>query len=57
MFLSAIIIMVTNGSPVKYSVLNKCLKMEDCPAGKICENYDSMKYSLDYIVEAEVLLG
>ena len=57
MFLFAMIIMVANGSPDKISVLNKCQKMEDCPAGKICENYDSMKYSLDYIVEAEVLLG
>ena len=57
MFLSSIIMMVANGSPVKDSVLIKCQKMEDCPAGKICENYDRMKYSLDYIVEAEVLLG
>ena len=51
------IIMVANGSPDKKSVLKKCQKMEDCPAGKICEKYDNMKYSLDYIVEAEVLLG
>jgi hypothetical protein len=56
-FLSAMIIMVANGSPDKKSVLKKCQKMEDCPAGKICEKYDNMKYSLDYIVEAEVLLG
>ena len=57
MFLSSIIMMVANGSPVKDSVLIKCQKMEDCPAGKICEKYNNMKYSLDYIVEAEVLLG
>ena len=57
MFLSAMIIMEANGSPDKKSVLKKCQKMEDCPAGKICEKYDNMKYSLDYIVEAEVLLG
>ena len=57
MFLSAMIIMVANGSSDKSSVLNKCEKMEDCPAGKVCENYENMKYSLDYIVEAEVLLG
>ena len=56
-FLSAIIIMVVNGSPDRKSVLNKCQKMEDCPAGKICEKYSNMKYSLDYMVEAEVLLG
>ena len=31
--------------------------MEDCPSGQICENYDDMKYSMDYMVEAEVLLG
>ena len=49
--------MVANGMPGKNSVLNKCQKMEDCPAGKICEKYNNMKYSLDYIVEAEVLLG
>ena len=24
--------------------------------GQICENYDDMKYSLDYMVEAEILL-
>ena len=53
----AMIILVANGSPYKNSVLNKCQNMEDCPAGKICENYDSMKYSLDYMVEAEILLG
>ena len=51
------VIMVANGSSDKSSVLNKCEKMEDCPAGKVCENYENMKYSLDYIVEAEVLLG
>ena len=49
--------MVANGRPGKNSALNKCQKMEDCPAGKICEKYNNMKYSLDYIVEAEVLLG
>ena len=49
--------MVANGMPGKNSVLNKCQKMEDCPAGNICEKYNNMKYSLDYIVEAEVLLG
>ena len=57
LFLSAMIIMVANGSLDKNSVLKKCQNMEDCPAGKICENYNSMKYSLDYIVEAEILLG
>jgi hypothetical protein len=57
MFLSAMIIMEANGSPDKKSVLKKCQKMEDCPAGEICENYDDMKYSLDYMVEAEILLG
>ena len=57
LFLSAMIIMVVNGSLDKTSVLNKCQKMEDCPAGKICEKYSNMKYSLDYMVEAEVLLG
>ena len=41
----------------KKSVLNKCQSMEDCPSGQICENYDNMKYTLDYMVEAEVLLG
>ena len=56
-FLPAMIIIVANGSPDKNSVLNKCQNMEDCPAGKICENYDSMKYSLDYMVKAEILLG
>ena len=49
--------MVVNGSPDRKSVLNKCQKMEDCPAGKICEKYSNMKYSLDYMVEAEILLG
>ena len=49
--------MVANGSLDKNSVLNKCQNMKDCPAGQICESYDNMKYSLDYIVEAEVLLG
>ena len=62
LLLSSIVIMVangqlTNGSLYKNSVLKKCKNMEDCPAGKICENYDSMKYSLDYMVEAEILLG
>ena len=57
MFLSAMIIMEANGSPDKKSVLKKCQKMEDCPAGEICESYDDMKYSLDYMVEAEILLG
>ena len=57
MFSSAMIIMVANGSLDKNSVLNKCQKMEDCPAGQICENYDNMKYSSDYMVEAEILLG
>ena len=57
MFLSAMIIMVANGSPDKKSVLNKCQNMKDCPAGQICENYDNIKYSMDYMVEAEVLLG
>ena len=56
-FLSAMIIMVANGSPDRSSVLNKCQKMEDCPAGKICGNYDHVKNSLDYMVEAEILLG
>ena len=57
MFLSAMIIMEANGSQDKKSVLKKCQKMNDCPAGEICENYDDMKYSLDYMVEAEILLG
>ena len=57
LFISAMIIMVANGSPDKNSVLKKCQKMEDCPAGKICENYNNMKYSSDYMVEAEILLG
>ena len=51
------IIMEANGSQDKKSVLKKCQKMDDCPAGEICENYDDMKYSLDYMVEAEILLG
>ena len=50
------IIMVANASQDKKSVLNKCQNMEDCPDGQICENYDDMKYSLDYMVEAEILL-
>ena len=57
LFISGMIIMVANGSPDKNSVLNKCQNMEDCPAGKICESYNNMKHSLDYIVEAEILLG
>ena len=57
MFLSSTIIMVANGSPDKNSVLNKCQDMEDCPAGKICESYNRMKYSLDFMVQAEILLG
>ena len=57
LYLSAMIIMVANGSPDRNSVLNKCQNMEDCPAGKICENYDHVKNSLDYMVEAEILLG
>ena len=44
-------------SPDKKSVLDKCQTMKDCPAGQICEKYDNMKYTLDYMVEAEVLLG
>ena len=44
-------------SPDKKSVLDKCQSMKDCPAGQICEKYDNMKYTLDYMVEAEVLLG
>ena len=55
--LSAMIIMVTNGSLDKKSVLNKCQNMEDCPAGEICENYGDMKYSMDHMVKAEILLG
>ena len=57
LFISAMSIMVANGSPDKNSVLNKCQNMEDCPAGKICVSYNNMKHSLDYIVEAEILLG
>ena len=57
MFLSSTIIMVANGSTDKSSVLNKCQNMEDCPAGKICESYERMKYSLDFMVQAEILLG
>ena len=57
LIISALIILVANGSLDKNSVLKKCQDMEDCPAGKICENYNSMKYSLDYIVEAEILMG
>ena len=56
LFISAMIIMVANGSPDKNSVLNKCQDMEDCPAGKICESYDHMKYSSDFMVRAEILL-
>ena len=56
-FLSAMVIMEANSSQDKNSVLKKCQKMDDCPAGEICENYDDMKYSLDYMVEAEILLG
>ena len=44
-------------SPDKKSVLGKCQNMKDCPPGQICEKYDNMKYTLDYMVEAEVLLG
>ena len=51
------IIMVANGREDKKSVLNKCQNMEDCPAGEICENYGDMKSSMDYMVEAEILLG
>ena len=57
MFLSVMIIMEANGSQDEKSVLKKCQKMNDCTAGEICENYDDMKYSLDYMVEAEILLG
>ena len=56
-FLSAIIFMMANGTQEKKSVLNKCQTMEDCPAGEICEKYEDMEYSLDYMVEAEILLG
>ena len=55
--LSAMIIMVANGSQEKKSILKKCQNMEGCPAGEICESYDAMKDSLDYMVEAELLLG
>ena len=41
----------------KKSVLDKCQSMMDCPKGQICEKYHNMKYTLDYMVEAEVLLG
>ena len=57
MFSSAMIIIGANSSPDIKSVLNKCQNMEECPAGEICENYDDMKYSMDYMVEAEILLG
>ena len=56
-FLYAKIIIGDNSSPDLKSVLNKCQNMGDCPAGEICENYDDMKFSMDYIVEAEILLG
>ena len=56
-FLSAMIFMMANGIQEKKSVLNKCQTMEDCPAGEICEKYEDMEYSLDYMVEAEILLG
>ena len=55
--LSAMIFMMANGIQEKKSVLNKCQTMEDCPAGEICEKYEDMEYSLDYMVEAEILLG
>ena len=55
--LSTMIIMVANGRQDKKSVLDKCQNMEDCPAGKICENYGDMKNSLDHMVQAEILLG
>ena len=55
--LSAMIFMMANGIQEKKSVLNKCQIMEDCPAGEICEKYEDMEYSLDYMVEAEILLG
>ena len=57
MFLYAMVIIGANSSPDIKSVLNKCQNMGDCPAGEICENYDDMKFSMDYIVEAEILLG
>ena len=57
MFISAMIIIVVNGSQEKKSVLNKCQIMEDCPPGEICEKYEDMEYSMDYMVEAEILLG
>ena len=57
MFLPAMTIIEANGSLDKKSVLNQCQNMEDCPAGKICENYEDMKDSLDPTVEAEILLG
>ena len=56
-FLSAMIFKMANGIQEKKSVLNKCHTMEDCPAGEICEKYEDMEYSLDYMVEAEILLG
>ena len=56
-FLAAMIIIEANGSLDKKSVLNQCQNMEDCPAGKICENYEDMKHSLDSMVQAEILLG
>ena len=56
-FLAAMIIIEANGSLDKKSVLNQCQNMEDCPAGKICENYGDMKHSLDHMVQAEILLG
>ena len=57
MFLPAMTIIEANGSLDKKSVLNQCKNMEDCPAGKICENYEDMKHSLDRMVQAEILLG
>ena len=51
------IIMQANASPDKKSVLKKCQNMEDCPVGEICASYDDLKYSFDYMVEAEILLG
>ena len=56
-YLSAMIFMMANAIQEKKSVLNKCQTMEDCPAGEICEKYEDMEYSLDYMVEAEILLG
>ena len=56
-FSYAMIIIGANSSSDIKSVLNKCQNMGDCPAGEICENYDDMKFSMDYIVEAEILLG